>query len=122
MQATQYDKSELEALTLKVIEEEQIWKIDHICAFLPCNRSTFYNHGLDKLDTIQEAIYKTKTNRLTKAIKRLEENESASAQIATVKMLGDQDIRDALNGINRISDHDSDQTEFEVVDGLHDED
>ena len=56
---------------------------------------------MDKSDKIQEAIYKTKTNRLSKAIKRLEENESASAQIATVKMLGDEDIRNALNGVSK---------------------
>jgi hypothetical protein len=101
MQSTQYKKDELEALTLDVIKKEQIWKIDHICAFLPCSRSTFYLHNLDKSDKIQEEIYRTKTDRLSKAIKRLEDNESASAQIATVKLLGDEDIRNALNGVSR---------------------
>lgn len=94
----QYNKKELETLSLEIIENEKLWIVEHICAYLPCHRATFYNHGLDKLDSIKEAIFKVQTKRFNKAFVRLEDNESASAQIATVKALGSQDIRDALNG------------------------
>ena len=117
-----YNKEELIQDCVDIIEEHGLFNISQLVGFLSISTSTFYSYDLQKSKDIKDALRKSKAKEFTEAFKRMKENDSATAQIAACKILGDDDVRDALNGNNKISDHDSDQTEFEVVDGLHDED
>jgi len=93
-----YNKDELEKQSIKVISENDLWTFQQVIGFLPCASSTFYSYELEKSENIKEALTKSRTKEFAKAFKRMKENESATAQIATLKILGDQDTRDALNG------------------------
>jgi hypothetical protein len=52
------DKSEkYELEILEVIQNDKIFSVTDIFAFYKgCNRATFYNNNLDKLDSIKEAL------------------------------------------------------------------
>ena len=47
-----YNQAELEKLSIEAINKYRLFFIDDVIAYLPCSRATFYNYGLDKLDTI----------------------------------------------------------------------
>jgi VCBS repeat-containing protein len=117
-----YNKEELVQDCVDIIEEHGIFNITQLVGFLSISTSTFYNYELEKSKAIKDALRKSRAKEFTEAFTRMKANESATAQIATIKILGDDDVRDALNGNNKATDHDGDQTEFEVVDNLHDED
>ncbi len=106
-----YDYEELEKQAIALIEEHSLFSLLQVIGFLSISSSTFYNYGLEKSNGIRDAIRKSKSKEFVEAFKRLKGNESAAAQIATCKVLGDQDIRDALNG--KIEDRD--QKEVKVV-------
>ena len=42
--------------SIKAIEENNLFFIEDVIAFLPCGRTTFYNHELDKVDELKELI------------------------------------------------------------------
>lgn len=93
-----YKYEELETKAIELIEEHSLFSLLQVIGFLSISSSTFYNYGLDKSNGIKEAIRKSKSKEFVEAFKRLKQNESAAAQIATCKVLGEDDIRDALNG------------------------
>jgi Ni,Fe-hydrogenase I small subunit len=93
-----YSYKELEESALAAIEEHGLWTIQQAVACMACSSSTFYDYGLEKSEPIKAALTKSKTKEFIDAFKRMKLNESASAQIATCKVLGDDSVRDALNG------------------------
>jgi hypothetical protein len=55
-----HNKEELIEQSLKAIEDNKLFFISDLIAFLPCSRATFYNLELDKIDIIKEAIENNK--------------------------------------------------------------
>lgn len=94
----EYTYEELEQDAINAIEEHGLFNYSQLIGFLPCSRSTFYNRELDRSNTIKLALKVSRAKEFSKAFDRIRVNESATAQIAVLKVLGDQDIRDALNG------------------------
>lgn len=96
--------NKLVATCLSVIQEKQIVFISDLVAFLPFNRATFYNHGLDKLDTLKEAIEKNKINTKHELRRDWKTNKAPVLQIALYKLLATQEERQALNGQSNQAD------------------
>lgn len=92
-----YDKKELEEKALKAIELHKIAKVSYIAPYLPCALSTFYGHELEKSEKIKEALNLQKINRKQKLLKRWEESENATLNIAAFKLLADEDELERLN-------------------------
>lgn len=93
-----YDKNELEQQALKAIEgDKYIVFIDDLMAFLPCSRATFYNLGLEKLDTIKRALENNKINLKIKLRKKWFENDNATTGIALYKLIGTEEEGDRIN-------------------------
>ena len=92
-----YDKKELEKQALKLIEENGLTFIDDLAAFLPCTRSTFYKKDLHKTDTIKEAIWRQKKLRKYEMRKKWEKSENATLNLASYKLLADDDELEKLN-------------------------
>jgi len=93
------EEKELTNEILEVIKNEELYCITDIFAFYTrCSRATFYNRGLDKLDTIIKALddnkIKTKQN-----LKKFWAKETASPvlQIGLYKLLGDNEERRKLS-------------------------
>ncbi len=116
-----YDVDELEKLALKAIEKHKLWTYEQVSGFVPCSKTTLFKYKLNEMDSIKNALRKSRATEFTAAFQRMKANESATAQIAICKVLGEADVRDALNGVNRAVSDDKEQTEFDVVDGLHDD-
>lgn len=91
-------KAKLEELALKAINDHDLVFITEIVAYLPCNRSTFYSKGLDKSDTIKEALENKRIEVKSDLRSQWRRSENATTQIALYKLLGTEDEAHRLNG------------------------
>lgn len=91
-----YDKDKLEQLSLEAIEDNNLTNVTYVCAFIPCSKSTFYNFGLEKLDSIKDALYKNSVNKKAKLTNKWEDSENPTLQIAAFKLMADDDELDKL--------------------------
>ena len=86
-----YKKADMIKQCLKAIEEKGITRIQHIIGFVPFNRATFYNHNLDKLDSIKNAIEIQKICTKVGLINEWIKSRSPALQIAAYRLLADED-------------------------------
>lgn len=97
--ATTYNTEDLENTALDAIEKYMLTSVDDICAFLPCDRATFYTHKLDKSDKIKELVYVNKI-KIKQGIKaKWYKRDNVQAEKYLYLLLANQDERDALNGV-----------------------
>ena len=97
-----YKKSELEKLALKAIKKHNLIYIEEVCSFLPCSRATFYNHSLDKLDSIKDAINGIRISKKTYLRNKWEDSDNATLNVALYKLLSNEDELNRLNN-NEVS-------------------
>lgn len=95
-----YNKDELEQLALQAIEEHNTPFISHLVARLPCSSSTFYDLGLEKSESIKDALNKVRVGFKSTLLTNMMASESAAAMIASYKLLSDNVELKALNGQN----------------------
>lgn len=94
-----YNKEELEKQSLKIIkDDENVVFVEDVVAKLPCSHATFYNHELDKLDSIKNALAENRTNKKLKLRTKWSDNDNPTLQIALYKLIGDNDDLDRLAG------------------------
>jgi len=86
-----YNKEDLETQSLSAINKHKLYFIDDVVAYLPCSRATFYNLGLDKLDTIKDALHKVKTKKKVLLRDKWEESDNATLSIGLMKLLASDD-------------------------------
>lgn len=93
-----YKTSDLEKQALKAIEENDLVFINEVSYYLPCSRATFYNQGLDKLDSIKETIEKNRIKIKSKMRKRWKDEDAPPVlQIALYKLIGTDLESDRIN-------------------------
>lgn len=92
-----YDTKRLEQQALTAIKEHNLFFFSDLAGYLPCSRQTLYDHGLDKSDSIKDAleknILKTKNSMRSKWYK----SENATLQVALMKLIADEDERRKLS-------------------------
>jgi hypothetical protein len=64
---------------------------------LSFGRSTAYNHGLDKLDTIKEAFEDNRTEGVNDLIQNWIKSNNPTLQIAAMRIIADNETRQCLN-------------------------
>jgi len=75
---------------LETIPKHPIFSFVDIFQFYKgCTRSTAYNHGLDKLDSIKEAIYSNKRRGVTTLLTKWLASDNATLSMGAMKMLCD---------------------------------
>jgi hypothetical protein len=109
-----YSTKELEEAALKVIKKERLVLVDEIIAFMPCCYATYYNHEIEKLDSIKTAVRKNKVSIKHKLRTAWESDGSSAERIALYKILGSEDERNALNGSNK--EQGSGKVQVEIID------
>jgi hypothetical protein len=62
-----------------------------------CSRATAYNHHLDKLDTIKEAIYSNRRKGVTSMLAKWTTSQNATLQLAAMRMICDKEEHRSLN-------------------------
>jgi len=92
-----YKTEELEKQALEAIEKYKLFFIDDIVSYLPCERATFYNHELDKLDTIKDALQKIKTEIKVSMRSKWYKSNNATLQMGLMKLIGSDEERKMLS-------------------------
>ncbi len=101
-----YKTKELEEKALQAIEDNGLVFINEVVSSLPCNSATFYNHELEKLETIKEALQENRANTKAKLRKKWYESDNATVQIALYKLLSDEEEHKKLTGQTLMGDKD----------------
>ena len=87
-----------EAAILKIIKEKRIMRFDHIFAhFTGCSRATAYNHNLDKLDSIKEALETNRAKGVDYLLQKWIAGDNATLQIAAMRLICTPEERQLLN-------------------------
>ena len=105
-----YKTAELEAKALEVISKEKLVFIHEVATFMGISRQTFYDHEIDKLDTIKDALNNNKETIKAGLRKKWYDSENATVQIALYKLIGTDDESDRIN---------SQKNKVEVEGGVH---
>ena len=88
---------ELEKEALAIIDARGLVFIDDVCAYISCSRATFYNHNLDKLDSIKDALTRNKVSKKVALRKNWEESTNATLQMGLYKLLATPEELAALS-------------------------
>ena len=111
-----YKKLELEQASIKAITEEKLIFFDEIASYLPCSRATFYNHNLDKLDSIKDCIEKNKTEVKSGLRKKWYKSDNATVQIALMRLVcTDAERRNLALNYNEHSGMDGGNIQIEIT-------
>lgn len=92
-----YKKKELEKQSLEAIQKHNLFFIQDVVAFLPCNSATFYNHELEQLETIKEALAENRIKTKNGLRAKWYKNDNATTQIVLYKLLADDEELRKLN-------------------------
>lgn len=92
----QYTTEELEAKALKVIETEGVHFITDLTDFMGISRQTFYDHKLDSLDSIKDALNTQKRRIKRKLRQKWELENNPTLQVALYRLLATPEELDAL--------------------------
>jgi hypothetical protein len=83
---------------LDTISKHPIFSFKDIFVFYKgCSRATAYNHALDRLDSIKEAIYSNKRRGVTTLLSKWLSSENATLQLAAMRLVADDDERKKLS-------------------------
>jgi len=82
---------------LKIIEERKIMFFSHAFAYTSFSAATAYNHNLEKLDTIKDALAKNRASGVTYMLNKWIGSDNATLQIAAMRIIADEEIRRSLN-------------------------
>ena len=90
---TKHEKGILEA-----IQKYPIFSFkDIFIHYKACTRTTAYNHNLDKLDSIKEAIYMNRRKSVVSLLTKWLNSDNATLQLAAMRLICDPDEHRALN-------------------------
>ena len=83
---------------LETIAKNPIFKFKDIFVYYKgCSRATAYNHNLDKLDSIKEALYSNRRKGVSSLLAKWLASDNATLQLAAMRMICDQEEHRSLN-------------------------
>lgn len=102
-----YTQESLEKLSIEAIQRYKLFFIDDIIAYLPCSRATFYNHGLDKLDTIKDALTQVRTEIKVSMRSKWYKSDNPTLQMGLMKLIASPDeLRQlSMNHVESVNKH-----------------
>ena len=83
-----YKTEELEKQALEAIEKYKLFFIEDVVSYLPCTKPTFYEHKLNELDSIKDALTKVKTGLKVSMRSKWYKSENATLQMGLMKLIG----------------------------------
>lgn len=93
-----YKKIDMIKQCLKVLEGDQtIYRIEYLVSVMPFSSSTFYNHKLEKLECIKNALNSNRVKEKKRIINKLRDSNNILGLLAYLRMLADPDEYDRLN-------------------------
>lgn len=82
---------------IKAIQENNCTNFNEACMFVSFGRTTAYNHGLDKVNTIKEAIDANKIRTKFKMKRNWVNSDSPVLQLAAFRLMSDSEEHQKLN-------------------------
>ena len=100
-----YKKEELESQSIIAIIDNNLMFQEEVFTFVGFSRATFFNYGLDKLDSIKKALNdnRIKTKHSLKA--KWYKSDNPTVQIALYKLIGSEDEVHRLSGTKTEQKH-----------------
>lgn len=84
-------KNELEDMAIQAIKDNNIISVMELIPFLPISRTTFYYKGLDKLESIKDAITNERLCLKHKLKRKWADSDNATLQVALMKMISEEE-------------------------------
>lgn len=91
-----YDTEKLKKKAIEAIKEHRLFFIEDVVAYLPCDRSTFYNHELHELDTIKELLEKNRIEVKVSMRSKWYKSDNPTLQMGLMKLLATETERRRL--------------------------
>lgn len=95
-----YKTEELFEKAVEQIKKNRLMFIEHIVAYLPCSKSTFYEHfpiDSDGYKKMFEELERNRTQTTVSMMSKWYESESPALQMALVKITGSDEVRKRLS-------------------------
>lgn len=95
-----YITEELYNESIKAIDDNGLFWVDDIIAYLPCSKPTFYEHfpsESDELNELKERLYKNRISLKVKLRKKWEDSDNATLQMGLMKLIAEDDERKKLS-------------------------
>lgn len=93
-----YKKADLEEQALKAIKDHNLMFVSDLMAYLPCSSKTFYNKGLQELQTIKEALEQNRIKTKNGLRAKWYNSDNATVQIALYKLISNDKEFGSLTG------------------------
>lgn len=93
-----FKKEELEKKALAAVEKHKLMFMEHIIAYMPCGKTTFYELKLNELNSIKKAVELNRINRKVKMLNHWVDSDSNALQIAAMKMIATEEEAHRLSG------------------------
>ena len=91
------NKQELIDKALAIIPREECVTLEEVWLFMGITRTTAFNHELNKVDEIKEAVLQEKIKVKKKLRRRWRDSDNATLQIAEFKLCSDDEELARLN-------------------------
>ena len=94
-----YDKTVIFEKSKKLIQQHNLFFIEDIVAFLPCDKTTFYKFfppDSNELNEIKDLLEENKVNLKVKMRKKWSDSDNATLQMALMKIICTDEERKKL--------------------------
>ena len=95
-----YDTKELKEKAEKAIKEHGLYFIEDIVAYLPCSKSTFYEHIPNESNDYKSIVELLEENRINDKVsmrKKWKDSDNATLQMGLMKLLSTDEERRRLS-------------------------
>ena len=92
-----YKTKELEKQAIEAIEKYKLFFIEDIVSYLPCNKTTFYEHKLNESNAIKDALTKVKTEIKVSMRSKWYKSDNPTLQMGLMKLIGTDEERKKLS-------------------------
>lgn len=86
-----YKTSEMIEQCLKAIKKDKLMFIDEVISKVPFSQATFYNHKLEQLEVIKEAIEQEKIDCKVGLKQKWRKSDIPTLQVALMKLIGTEE-------------------------------
>lgn len=96
-----YDKDKIYEQALKAIEDNSLYFIEDVIAYIPISKPTFYDYfkvDSNEFNNIKEALDNNRINTKVKMRKKWEDSDNATLQIGLMKLISTDEEAHRLNG------------------------
>lgn len=95
-----YDKKKIYEQSVKAIQDNNLFFIEDVVAFIPCNKDTFYRYfptDSDEYDTIKEMLEENKVRTKSSIRAKLYKSAKAAELLALYRLIATPEEHKKLN-------------------------